>query len=88
MTETLLRDERQGNRNESTRQHNLSVVLSYVHEKGPITRADLTRQTNLNRSTIGALVAELAQLGLVHETAAPVTQRSVGRPSASATFAV
>lgn len=81
MTETLLRDERQGNRNESTRQHNLSVVLSYVHEKGPITRAELTRQTNLNRSTIGALVSELAQLGLVYETAPPLEQRSVGRPS-------
>jgi predicted NBD/HSP70 family sugar kinase len=77
----LLRDERQGNRNESTRQHNLSVVLSYVHEKGPITRAELTRQTNLNRSTIGALVSELAQLGLVYETAPPLEQRSVGRPS-------
>jgi predicted NBD/HSP70 family sugar kinase len=81
VTETLLRDERQGNRNESTRQHNLSVVLSYVHEKGPITRAELTRQTNLNRSTIGALVAELAQLGLVYESAPPMTHRSVGRPS-------
>lgn len=81
MTETLLRDERQGNRNESTRQHNLSVVLSYVHEKGPITRAELTRQTNLNRSTIGALVAELSQLGLVYESAPPSAQRSVGRPS-------
>lgn len=81
MTETLLRDERQGNRNESTRQHNLSVVLSYVHEKGPITRAEMTRQTNLNRSTIGALVSELAQLGLVYETAPPLEQRSVGRPS-------
>ncbi len=81
MTETLLRDERQGNRNESTRQHNLSVVLSYVHEKGPITRAELTRQTNLNRSTIGALVAELAQLGLVYESAPPSVKRSVGRPS-------
>ncbi len=81
MTETLLRDERQGSRNESTRQHNLSVVLSYVHEKGPITRAELTRQTNLNRSTIGALVAELEQLGLVYETAPPLEQRSVGRPS-------
>lgn len=81
MTDTLLRDERHGNRNESTRQHNLSVVLSYVHEKGPITRAELTRHTGLNRSTIGALVAELAQLGVVFETAPPLDQRSVGRPS-------
>lgn len=81
MTDTLLRDERQGNRNESTRQHNLSVVLSYVHERGPITRAELTRHTGLNRSTIGALVAELTHLGVVYETAPPLDQRSVGRPS-------
>lgn len=81
MTDTLLRDERQGNRNESTRQHNLSLVLSYVHERGPITRAELTRHTGLNRSTIGALVAELSHLGVVFETAPPIDQRSVGRPS-------
>jgi predicted NBD/HSP70 family sugar kinase len=40
----------------------------------------MTAHTGLNRSTIGALVAELASLGLVVETE-PTTNNRVGRPS-------
>jgi len=54
-----------------------------VHEDGPVTRAELTRRTGLNRSTTLALVGELVDLGLVHEeTPAPGTPGTgVGRPS-------
>lgn len=45
-----------------------------------MSRAELTRQTGLNRSTVGALVAELGDLGLVHEVA-PAEHSSRGRPS-------
>ncbi|ROS75081.1 putative NBD/HSP70 family sugar kinase [Curtobacterium sp. PhB130] len=58
---------------------NTARVLRIVHEDGPLTRADLTRRTGLNRSTTLALVGELVDLGLVRESegAAP----GVGRPS-------
>jgi predicted NBD/HSP70 family sugar kinase len=69
-----------GARNEQTRRHNLSAVLTHLHHSGVLTRADLTRRTGLNRSTIGALVAELADHGLVHESHDDA-HASVGRPS-------
>ncbi len=45
-----------------------------------MSRAELTRQTGLNRSTVGALVAELGDLGLVREVA-PAEHAARGRPS-------
>lgn len=69
-----------GSRNEQTRRHNLSTLLTLVHHGGAMSRADLTRMTGLNRSTIGALTAELAAAGLVFESAA-IEAGTVGRPS-------
>ena len=57
-----------GNNRDTTRQHNLSTVLGLVHSMAGVSRAQLTRATGLNRSTIAALVGELAQLGLVVES--------------------
>lgn len=65
---------------DSLRRHNLSAVLSRVHLAGPQTRSALTTTTGLNRSTIGALVAELVDLGLVEE-AEPESTGAAGRPS-------
>lgn len=59
---------------------NLSKVLRLVHLEGPLSRARLTATTGLNRSTVAALVAELAELGFVLEQAPDPTNR-VGRPS-------
>ena len=61
--------------------HNLSVLLARVHELAAVSRSQLTKETGLNRSTVGALVAELVDLGLVVETE-PDPTRLVGRPSA------
>lgn len=69
-----------GSRNEETRQRNLSLMLSDVHRLGPQSRADLTKRSDLNRSTVGALVSELVDLGLVSENEPAVTHRA-GRPS-------
>jgi predicted NBD/HSP70 family sugar kinase len=69
-----------GNRNDQTRRHNLSTILKLVAQDGPQPRAQLTRRSGLNRSTIAALVGELAELKLVFETAAP-GGGTVGRPS-------
>ncbi|MEU6203351.1 ROK family protein [Micromonospora musae] len=61
------------------RRQNLGAVLRHVHIHGPTSRAELTTRLGLNRSTIGALAADLAAAGLVTE-GAPVTTRR-GRPS-------
>ncbi|MFV0633925.1 ROK family protein [Demequina sp.] len=68
-----------GSRNEATRRHNLSTLLALVHHRRGMTRAELTRATGLNRSTIGLLVADLVAAGLVTEEAA--VTGVVGRPS-------
>ena len=67
-------------RRDDIRQHNLSLVLSHVHRDGALTRAELTQRLHLSRSTVGALVAELAQLELVQEVV-PNGGVGVGRPS-------
>ncbi|WP_433385553.1 ROK family protein [Micromonospora sp. KLBMP9576] len=65
---------------EETRRQNLGAVLRYVHVHGPTSRAELTSRLGLNRSTIGALAADLAAAGLVTEEA-PTGTRRAGRPS-------
>ena len=73
------RNER-GNSNDDVRRHNLSVVLGLVHRERNLSRAQLTRQTGLNRSTVAALVGELVERELVVETE-PDATNSRGRPS-------
>ncbi|WP_328822172.1 ROK family transcriptional regulator [Micromonospora rubida] len=65
---------------EETRRRNLGAVLRHVHVHGPTSRAELTSRLGLNRSTIGALAADLTAAGLVTEEA-PTTVRRAGRPS-------
>ncbi|MGN6426151.1 MAG: ROK family transcriptional regulator [Leifsonia sp.] len=65
---------------DTVRRHNLATVLGIVHRGGPVARSALTQATGLNRSTIGALVAELAELGLVVERD-PESSNRVGRSS-------
>jgi predicted NBD/HSP70 family sugar kinase len=67
-------------RPDEIRQHNLSLVLSHVHRDGALTRAELTQRLHLSRSTVGALVGDLAHLGLVEEVV-PTGGERVGRPS-------
>jgi predicted NBD/HSP70 family sugar kinase len=62
------------------RRVNLSAVLSRVHASGPTSRAALTAELGLNRSTIGDLTAQLEALGLVSEMR-PTQSRGAGRPS-------
>lgn len=63
-----------------TRRHNLSQILTALHHDGPRTRAELTRLTGLNRSTVGILTRALRQQGLAYETSA-TEGGAVGRPS-------
>jgi len=55
---------------EELRRTNLRALLSAVHVRGPMTRAELTRLLGLNRSTIGGLTTALIELGLVAESSA------------------
>jgi predicted NBD/HSP70 family sugar kinase len=75
-----MKSELRGNNLDLVRRRNLSLLLGRVHSVGAISRAQLTKETGLNRSTIAALVAELVQLGLVLETD-PDQTNQVGRPS-------
>ncbi|SFR71817.1 Sugar kinase of the NBD/HSP70 family, may contain an N-terminal HTH domain [Agromyces sp. CF514] len=59
---------------------NLAKLLGLVHLEGPMSRARLTAETGLNRSTVASLATELVDLGLVEERAPDPTNR-VGRPS-------
>jgi len=54
--------------------------LRYVHVRGPTSRAELTANLGLNRSTIGALTADLVAAGLVREEL-PRDHGRAGRPS-------
>lgn len=65
---------------EGVRRANLGEILRLVHHRGPLSRAALTQETGLNRSTIGGLVTTLAENGLVSERDPDPTRR-VGRPS-------
>jgi predicted NBD/HSP70 family sugar kinase len=67
-------------RPDEIRRHNLSLMLANIHRDGAVTRAQLTQRLGVGRSTIGSLVADLTQLGLVEEVV-PSGGVGVGRPS-------
>ncbi|GAA1601446.1 ROK family transcriptional regulator [Actinoplanes couchii] len=71
---------RAGPSQDDVRRNNLGGLLRYVHVNGATTRAELTTRLGLNRSTIGALTADLIGAGLVSE-AAPRSAGRAGRPS-------
>lgn len=69
-----------GSNLDDVRRRNMAAVLRLVHVNGRLSRADLTRQTSLNRSTIADIVTDLARRGLVVESE-PDGPKSIGRPS-------
>jgi N-acetylglucosamine repressor len=64
-------------RSHTIRDINRQIVLNYVRELGPLSRADLARETALQRSTISLIVDELRIDGLVEEVSGESTG---GRP--------
>jgi predicted NBD/HSP70 family sugar kinase len=56
---------------------NRQIVLNYVRELGPISRADIARETALQRSTVSLIVDELTSAGLIEEVSGESTG---GRP--------
>jgi predicted NBD/HSP70 family sugar kinase len=71
---------RSGIGQDELRRVNLSALLSRVHLSGPTTRAALTSELGLNRSTIGDLTGQLEALGLVRDER-PSHTDGTGRPS-------
>lgn len=47
---------------------NRQIVLSYVRDRGPISRAQIARETELHRSTVSLIIDELESDGLIVET--------------------
>lgn len=70
-------------RSNTIRDINRQIVLNYVREKGPISRADIARETNLQRSTVSLIVSELKDTGLIKEV---YGESSGGRPPALLTL--
>lgn len=70
-------------RSNTIRDINRQIVLNYVREKGPISRADISRETDLQRSTISLIVNELRGFGLIEEV---FGESSGGRPPALLTL--
>ena len=67
-------------RPEQLKRNNMGRLLTRVHLTGPTSRAALTRDLGLNRSTIGDLTSSLVDLGLVTESGS-VSTHGNGRPS-------
>jgi predicted NBD/HSP70 family sugar kinase len=71
---------RAGPSQEEVRRQNLGALLRIVHVGGAASRAELTTQLGLNRSTIGTLTTDLVGAGLVREEP-PSDHGRAGRPS-------
>lgn len=63
-----------------TRKHNLTVIRRLLHENGPQTRPELARLSGLSLPTVGALVTELMNAGMVEDRGV-VAESRVGKPA-------
>src|SRR5437899_58100 len=64
-------------RAKTIRDINRQIVLNYVRERGPISRAEIAQVTDLQRSTVSLIVDELKADGLLEELSG---ESSGGRP--------
>jgi predicted NBD/HSP70 family sugar kinase len=69
-----------GATSDAVRRRNLGAILRRIHLGGPASRSELAEWTGLNRSTVGDLVGDLVERGLVRERRAHSTGVP-GRPS-------
>jgi predicted NBD/HSP70 family sugar kinase len=64
-------------RSNTIRNINRQIILNYIRERGPISRADIARLTALQRSTVSVIVEELLKARLISEI---YGESSGGRP--------
>ncbi|HEX6732283.1 MAG TPA: helix-turn-helix domain-containing protein, partial [Pyrinomonadaceae bacterium] len=62
----------------TVRDINRQIVLNYVREREPISRATIAKETALQRSTVSAIIDSLQSEGLVEEIGAG--ESTGGRP--------
>jgi predicted NBD/HSP70 family sugar kinase len=60
----------QAARSSTIRDINRQFVLNYIRDREPISRADIARSTELQRSTVSTIVEELKEEGLIEEIGA------------------
>ncbi len=60
---------------ETARQINRRIALNLIRRHQPLSRAELARQSGLQRSTVSAIIAQLIDEGWVTEGASPVSTR-------------
>jgi predicted NBD/HSP70 family sugar kinase len=60
-------------RSNTIRNINKQIVLNFVRERAPVSRADIARETALQRSTVSAIVDALVAEGLIEESGAGVS---------------
>ncbi len=53
---------------QQTKEHNINLVLKTIYAQEKVSRADVARETELTRTTVSDIVAELIEQGLVEET--------------------
>jgi predicted NBD/HSP70 family sugar kinase len=63
----------QAARSSTIRDINRQIVLNYVRDREPISRADIARAAELQRSTVSTIVEELKAEGLIEEIGAGVS---------------
>lgn len=66
----LSRAKNQIARPNTIRDINKQIVLNYVREREPISRAEIARQTALQRSTVSSIINRLVDDGFIEETGA------------------
>jgi predicted NBD/HSP70 family sugar kinase len=64
-------------RSNTIRDINRQIILNYIRERSPISRADIAHETALQRSTVSLIVEELGAEGLIEEVSG---KSSGGRP--------
>ncbi len=64
-------------RSSTIRDINRQIILNHIREKSPISRAEIARITELQRSTVSLIVEELKNIGLIKEIDG---ESSGGRP--------
>jgi predicted NBD/HSP70 family sugar kinase len=64
-------------RSSTIRDINRQIILNHIREKSPISRAEIARFTELQRSTVSLIVDELKSIGLIEEIEG---ESSGGRP--------
>jgi predicted NBD/HSP70 family sugar kinase len=57
-------------RHNTIRDINKRIVLNYIRARAPISRAEIARETSLQRSTVSAIVDDLILEGLIQESGA------------------